>query len=70
MAHETHALTLRPALSTIFLALVSMGLALSTLAIPSTSLKIALLVVAAVLLAATGASLAIVIARLQPARDR
>lgn len=70
MAHKTQALTSRPALSSIFLALISVGIALSTLYVPSISIKIVLLVVAALLLAATGASLAIVISRSQPPSDR
>ncbi|WP_104111895.1 hypothetical protein [Arthrobacter sp. N199823] len=62
--------TSRPALSSIFLALTSVGLALSTLYFPSVTIKIVLLIIAALLLAATGASLAIVLARSQPPSDR
>jgi hypothetical protein len=69
MAPEPAAATSRPAHLSIFLALTSVGIALSTLFIPSVAIKIVLFVVAALLLAATGASLAIVLARTQSPGD-
>ena len=70
MAHDTQTLKLRAALSSTFLVLASVGIALSTLLIPSVAIKITLLVVAALLLVATGVSLAIVLARPKPSSDR
>lgn len=70
MTNDTQTATFRPALSSIFLALASVGIALSTLFVPSVAIKIALLVVAALLLAGTGAALAIVLARPQPLSDK
>jgi len=60
----------RPALTSVFLSLASVFIALSTLFIPSVPFKIAVLIVAAILLAATGASLAIVIAKSQSSDNR
>jgi uncharacterized membrane protein len=58
----------RAAKTSIFLALASFGIALSTLLIASLATKIALLVVAALLLVATGTSFALAIARPKPSR--
>lgn len=69
MTSNTQAPTFRPALSSIFLALASVGIALSTLFVASIAIKIAMLVVAALLLAGTGAALAIVLARPRPLSD-
>lgn len=66
MHSKTPIATIQPTLTSIFLALVSVGITLSTLYIESIAIKTALLVAAALLLAATGASLAIVLARPQP----
>ncbi|MBG6185573.1 hypothetical protein [Arthrobacter sp. CP30] len=54
----------------IFLALVSMGIALSTLFVASVAIKIVMLVVAAFVLAATGAALAVVLAQSRPPAPR
>ena len=69
MVHDTPALKLRAAFTSTSLALASVGIALSTLLTASVAIKITLLVVAALLLVATGASLAIVISRIKPPRD-
>lgn len=69
MVHDTPALKSRAAFTSTLIALASVGITLSTLLIASVAIKIILLVIAASLLVATGASLAIVIARAKPSRD-
>jgi hypothetical protein len=56
----------QPALMSILLALGSMGIALSTLFVASIAVKIVMLVVAAFVLAATGAALAVILAQPLP----
>ncbi|WP_104082587.1 hypothetical protein [Cryobacterium sp. Y11] len=53
-----------------FIALASVGIALSTLLVASIGIKIILLVVATLLLGAAGASLALVLARAKLPRDQ
>ena len=65
MVHDTPALKSWAAFTSTFIALASVGIALSTLLIASVAIKIILLVVAALL-----ASLAIVIARAKSPRDQ
>ena len=69
MVHDAPALKSRAAFTSTSLALASIGVALSTLLVTSVVIKIALLVIAALLLVATGASLAMLIARTKPSRD-
>ena len=69
MVHDASALKSRAAFTSTLTALASIGTALSTLLIASLAIKITLLVIAALLLVATGASLSIVIARIKPPRD-
>jgi len=69
MAHDASALKSRAVFTSTSLALASIGTALSTLLIPSLAIKIIFLVIAALLLVVTGASLSIVIARTKPPRD-
>lgn len=70
MESKNHTSSAQPAITAVFLALVSVGIALSTLYVESIPIKTALLVAAALLLAATGASLAIVLARPQRPADQ
>jgi len=69
MVHDTPTLKLRAAFAPILIALASVGTALSTLLIASVAIKITLLVIAASLLVATGASLATLVARAKPTCD-
>lgn len=66
MVHDTPTLKSRAAFAPILIALASVGTALSTLLIASVAIKITLLVIAALLLVATGASLATLVARAKP----
>jgi hypothetical protein len=59
-----------PALMSILLALVSTGIALSTLFVASIAVKIVMLVVATFVLAATGAALAVILAQPRPPAQR
>lgn len=67
---DTQNLKSRAASLSTLLALGSVGVALSTLLIPFVAIKITLLVVALLLLVATGVSLAGVLARPQLPSDR
>ena len=69
MVHDTRALKSRAAFTSTSTALASIGIALSTLLIASVAMKITLLVIAALLLVATGASLALLIKRIKPPRE-
>ena len=69
MVHDTPTLKSRAAFTATSLALASIGIGLSTLLIASVAIKITLLVIALLLLGATGASLAILMARAKPPRD-
>ncbi|SEO08900.1 hypothetical protein [Cryobacterium luteum] len=70
MIPENSALKSRAAFASTFLALASVGLALSSLLVASVAIKVVMLVVAVLLIGAAGASLAVVIARPKPPRDR
>ncbi|MET4059478.1 hypothetical protein ABIB35_001009 [Arthrobacter sp. UYP6] len=68
MSQNDHPL-LRPALAAIFLALASVGISLSALAVDFLPVRIIMTIAALLLLAATGAFLAVVLARPRPARE-
>ena len=70
MVHDNPALKSQAAFTATFIALASVGIALSTLLIASIVIKSILIVVAVLLLGAAGASLAIVIAPAKPPRDQ
>ena len=70
MVHDAPALKSWAAFTSTLIALASVGIALSTLLVASVVIKVILLIVAVLLLGAAGASLAIVIARARPPRDR
>ena len=70
MVHDNSALKSWAAFTSTFIALASVGIALSTLLIASVVIKVTLLIVAALLLGAAGASLVIVIGRARPPHDR
>jgi len=70
MAHDIPSRKLRAAFLSTLLALGSIGVALSTLMIPFLAIKITLLVVAALLLVATGVSIAGGLARPKLPGDR
>ena len=70
MVHDNSALKSRAAFTATFIALASVGIALSTLLIASIVIKSILIVVAVLLLGAAGASLAVVIAPAKPPRDQ
>ncbi|WP_394253494.1 hypothetical protein [Arthrobacter pityocampae] len=70
MMNTSPASATRLALASLFLALISVGVALSTLFVASVAIKVVMLVVAAFVLAATGASLAVVLAQSRPPVQR
>ena len=70
MTNDNSVLKSRAAFTSTVVALASVGIALSTLLVASIAVKIIMLVVAVLLLGAAGASLALVIARPKPPRDR
>ena len=70
MVHDNSALKSRAAFTATFIALASVGIALSALLVASIVIKVILIVVAVLLLGAAGASLAVVIARAKPPRDQ
>ena len=69
MKEKSSSLKSRPASTATLLALAAVGTALTTLLVASIAIKIALIVVAALLLFATGLFLALVIARPKPSRN-
>ena len=69
MKEKRPSLKSRPASTATLLALAAVGIALTTLLAASIAIKIALLVVAALLLFATGIFLALVIAHPKPSHN-
>jgi hypothetical protein len=70
MFHDNPVQKSTAAFTATFIALASVGIALSTLLVASIGIKIILLVVATLLLGAAGASLALVLARAKLPRDQ
>ena len=69
MKEKSSSLKSRPASTATLLALAAVGTALTTLLVASIAIKIALIVVAALLLFATGIFHALVTARPKPSRN-
>ena len=68
--HDKPAPNPRAALTSAFIALAAVGIALSSLLVASIALKETVIVVALLLLAAAGASLAIALASAKPPREQ